>query len=222
MGRIDAVLKFDDLMYVDGQADTLTDLPEEEKIAMLIPLACSGRWVITLPTRTAYPGADPPQRRWPQQRAPGVSGRFHSQSYYRRSAVSAFPAAREGELSRMRASLVKGDTLAEVARELDLGEYLLLGPGERKSGGHRRGSILADALEAVIGAILLDSDVQQCRSAVLAWFASRLADLDAERRQGCQDPSAGVPAGRACPCRTTNCWTCRARTMSSSFRLPAG
>jgi len=89
-----------------------------------------------------------------------------------------FPQAREGDMSRMRASLVKGDTLAEVARELQLGDYLLLGPGERKSGGHRRGSILADAFEAVVGAILLDSTVEQCRKSVLGWFAQRLEQLN--------------------------------------------
>ena len=100
-----------------------------------------------------------------------------------------FPGSREGDMSRMRAALVKGDTLAEVARELQLGEYLQLGPGERKSGGHRRGSILADAFEAVVGAILLDSNVEQCRQCVLAWFAPRLqqltcgaADKDAKTR----------------------------------------
>jgi ribonuclease-3 len=85
-----------------------------------------------------------------------------------------FPRAREGDMSRMRASLVKGDTLAEVALELQLGDYLQLGPGERKSGGHRRGSILADAFEAIVGAILLDSTVEQCRARVLDWFAPRL------------------------------------------------
>lgn len=89
-----------------------------------------------------------------------------------------FPDAREGELSRMRASLVKGDTLAELAREIGLGEYLKLGPGERKSGGHRRGSILADAFEAVAGAIILDSDVETCRACLLRWFAPRLGDLN--------------------------------------------
>ena len=100
-----------------------------------------------------------------------------------------FPKSREGDMSRMRASLVKGDTLAEVARELQLGDYLQLGPGERKSGGYRRSSILADAFEALVGAILLDSDVEQCRSCVLGWFASRLqrltvgaADKDAKTR----------------------------------------
>ena len=76
-----------------------------------------------------------------------------------------FPDAREGEMSRMRASLVKGDTLADVARELELGQYLQLGAGERKSGGHRRSSILADAFEAVVGAILVDADVERCASA---------------------------------------------------------
>lgn len=85
-----------------------------------------------------------------------------------------FPDAREGDMSRMRASLVRGDTLAELARELKLGDYLALGPGERKSGGHRRRSILADALEAVAGAILLDAGVERCRECVLAWYGPRI------------------------------------------------
>jgi ribonuclease III len=88
-----------------------------------------------------------------------------------------FPASREGEMSRMRAFLVKGETLAEMAREMNLGDYMLLGTGERKSGGHRRESILADALEAIAGAMLLDSDVEQCRRTILAWFESRLKKL---------------------------------------------
>ncbi|MFC1578827.1 ribonuclease III [Pseudomonadota bacterium] len=85
-----------------------------------------------------------------------------------------FPRAREGELSRMRASLVKGETLAALGRELGLGEHLQLGPGERKSGGFRRSSILADALEAVAGAILLDGGTEACRACVLRWFETRL------------------------------------------------
>jgi ribonuclease-3 len=88
-----------------------------------------------------------------------------------------FPDAREGDMSRMRASLVKGDTLAELARELQLGEYLLLGPGERKSGGYRRASILADTLEALAGAILLDGGFRRCRECVLDWYEARLAQL---------------------------------------------
>lgn len=90
-----------------------------------------------------------------------------------------FPAAREGDMSRMRASLVKGETLAEVAREMDVGEHLLLGPGERKSGGYRRSSILADTLEALAGAILLDAGYERCRTCVLRWFDQRLQKLSA-------------------------------------------
>ncbi len=85
-----------------------------------------------------------------------------------------FPDAREGDMSRMRASLVKGDTLAKIARELELGDCLKLGSGERKSGGHRRSSILADAFEAVAGAVLLDSDFETCKQHLLQWFAERL------------------------------------------------
>jgi ribonuclease-3 len=91
-----------------------------------------------------------------------------------------FPKAREGEMSRMRAALVRGDTLAEVARELKLGDHLVLGAGERKSGGRRRGSILADAVEALAGAILLDSDVDTCRRCVLEWYRERLAAVSLE------------------------------------------
>ncbi len=89
-----------------------------------------------------------------------------------------FPKAREGDLSRMRATLVKGDTLAEIGRELGLGEFVRLGQGERKSGGHRRASILADVLEAIAGAILLDSDTDRCRECLLRWFHSRLEGLE--------------------------------------------
>lgn len=85
-----------------------------------------------------------------------------------------FPHAREGQLSRLRAGLVKGVTLAEIARELKLGSYLRLGQGEMKSGGFRRDSILADAFEAILGAIYLDSDINTCQQKILALFASRL------------------------------------------------
>ena len=91
-----------------------------------------------------------------------------------------FPQAREGEMSRMRASLVRGDTLAEVALDLKLGDHLLLGAGERKSGGRRRGSILADAVEAIAGAILLDSDVDTCRRCILECYRERLAAVNLE------------------------------------------
>lgn len=88
-----------------------------------------------------------------------------------------FDGATEGQLTRMRASLVRGQTLAELARELGIGDYLLLGSGEMKSGGHRRESILADALEAIIGAILLDGGEAGCRDVVERWFADRLESV---------------------------------------------
>jgi ribonuclease-3 len=91
-----------------------------------------------------------------------------------------FPKQPEGKLTRMRSSLVKGDTLAEVAREFELGELLLLGPGELKSGGFRRDSILADAVEAIIGAIYLEAGMVKCEALILEWFASRLKALDPE------------------------------------------
>jgi ribonuclease-3 len=91
-----------------------------------------------------------------------------------------FPKQPEGKLTRMRSSLVKGDTLAEVAREFELGELLLLGPGELKSGGFRRDSILADAVESIIGAIYLEAGMAKCEALILDWFACRLKALDPE------------------------------------------
>jgi len=83
----------------------------------------------------------------------------------------------EGDLSRLRASLVNRDTLAELGQELVLGELLLLGPGERKSGGFRRKSILADAIEALLGAVYLDGGYDAARGLVLRLFAGRLQNL---------------------------------------------
>jgi len=85
-----------------------------------------------------------------------------------------FPKHDEGDLTRMRSSLVKGVTLAEIGRDFNLGEHLILGPGELKSGGHRRESILEDAIEAIIGAVYLDSDICRCKQLILTWFAQRL------------------------------------------------
>ncbi|HEY5851257.1 MAG TPA: ribonuclease III [Lysobacter sp.] len=95
-----------------------------------------------------------------------------------------WPRADEGALTRARAELVRESALAPIARELELGARLTLGPGEMKSGGHRRDSILADALEAVIGAIYLDSDFQACRSAVLPWFETAIAALPPPHKVG--------------------------------------
>ncbi|GED22981.1 ribonuclease III [Halomonas sabkhae] len=97
-----------------------------------------------------------------------------------------FPKAREGQLSRLRARLVKGQTLAELAREMEFGECLRLGSGEMKSGGHRRDSILADAVEAVIGAIYLDAGMETARTRVLSWFAERLEMINLQDTQ--KDP----------------------------------
>lgn len=91
-----------------------------------------------------------------------------------------FPEAKEGELSRLRAHLVQGKTLAEIAKEMELGDYIRLGTGELKSGGHRRASILADAVEAIIGAIYQESGMDPTRDIVLAWYQSRLAQVTLE------------------------------------------
>lgn len=88
-----------------------------------------------------------------------------------------FPEASEGQLTRLRASLVKKETLAEIARQLKLGDYLILGGGELKSGGWRRASILADAMEALLGAIYLDSEIAECRRVLLALWEERLSQL---------------------------------------------
>ncbi|MFC0668825.1 ribonuclease III [Azotobacter chroococcum] len=88
-----------------------------------------------------------------------------------------FPQAREGQLSRLRARLVKGETLALLARGFELGDHLRLGSGELKSGGFRRESILADALEALIGAIYLDAGMETVRERVLDWLAGELESL---------------------------------------------
>ena len=88
-----------------------------------------------------------------------------------------FPEVREGQLSRLRSQMVKGETLAELAREFELGDCLVLGEGEMKSGGNNRDSILADSVEAIIGAMYLASGLDVCRERVLSWFASRLNKL---------------------------------------------
>lgn len=89
-----------------------------------------------------------------------------------------FPQVKEGKLSRLRASLVKGETLAEIARELKIGEVLILGPGELKSGGFRRESILADAVEAIIGSLYLDQGLEQVKALILRLFNERLDSID--------------------------------------------
>jgi len=99
-----------------------------------------------------------------------------------------FPKADEGELTRLRARLVSEPGLAEIARDLELGDRLHLGPGELKSGGFRRASILADAFEALVAAIYLDGGWQVCRDKVREVFDARIdvaaaaTDKDAKTR----------------------------------------
>ncbi len=103
-----------------------------------------------------------------------------------------FPSVDEGDMSRMRATLVRGNTLAELGREFELGDVLQLGPGELKSGGFRRDSILADAVEAIIGAIYLDSDLETVRGIILAgtksvWKLSSRVPTKKIQRHGCRN-----------------------------------
>jgi ribonuclease-3 len=89
-----------------------------------------------------------------------------------------FPQTDEGELSRARASLVNRDTLARLARKLGLGDAIRLGEGELRSGGADRGSILADALEAVFGAVFLDGGFDAAKRAIVATYGDELALAD--------------------------------------------
>ncbi len=88
-----------------------------------------------------------------------------------------FPTAKEGQLSRLRANMVREDTLAEIGIEFQLSEYIQLGVGEMKSGGAFRPSIVADAVEAVIGAIYLDSGLDVCYQCVKNWYEERINAL---------------------------------------------
>jgi len=88
-----------------------------------------------------------------------------------------FPKHSEGDLTRMRSSIVRGVTLAKLAQDFQLGDYLVLGPGEMKSGGHRRESILEDAIEAIIGAVYLDSDMECVKALILKWFELHLKNI---------------------------------------------
>lgn len=97
-----------------------------------------------------------------------------------------FPEASEGVLSRLRANLVNQSSLAEIARNNDLGPYLQLGSGELKSGGYRRDSILSDALEAIIGAIVIDQGVAAAQQWVLKIFAHKIDQLSLNNWQ--KDP----------------------------------
>ena len=98
----------------------------------------------------------------------------------------ALPDSPEGDLSRLRASIVRDTSLAELAGQLGLGEYLILGAGERKAGGHRRESILADALEALFGAVYLDSGFESAAAFIRRAFGDRLESFPDP--EGLRDP----------------------------------
>lgn len=89
----------------------------------------------------------------------------------------AFPNAPEGDLSRLRSSLVKDTALARLAVEIGLGDWLILGSGERKTGGHRRASILADAIEALFGAVYLDAGFEASRQLIEKAFGDKFYNL---------------------------------------------
>jgi ribonuclease-3 len=97
-----------------------------------------------------------------------------------------FPEASEGVLSRLRASLVNQTSLAELARKHHLGDYLLMGSGELKSGGFRRDSILSDALEAIMGALFKDQGIEFCQQWIEFLFAEKLSELSLDNWQ--KDP----------------------------------
>ncbi|WP_434778440.1 ribonuclease III [Neisseria sp. Ec49-e6-T10] len=101
----------------------------------------------------------------------------------------AFPSLSEGELSRLRSSLVNQDTLAQIAMGLKLGDVLLLGEGELKSGGFRRPSILADAVEAIFAAVSFDSDFLKAEQVVRHLFCERIKNIDI-RHQGKDDKTS--------------------------------
>lgn len=88
-----------------------------------------------------------------------------------------FPSATEGELSRWRATLVNRDTLADLAKQFELGKYLILGAGEIRSGGHERESILSCGMEAIIGAVYLDAGFLAVQACILSWYGPLLKSL---------------------------------------------
>lgn len=110
------------------------------------------------------------------------------------------PGASEGELSRMRANLVNKESLEAIAQKLELSESLLLGNGERISGGSQRASILADAVEALIGAIFQDGGMDACRKFILAQSESRLATVSSQpQRKDCKTELQELMQARALP-----------------------
>jgi ribonuclease-3 len=101
-----------------------------------------------------------------------ILGGVVAEELYRR-----YSQASEGKLSRLRSRLVRRESLTDIAQLLDVGQYLTLGPGERRSGGHHRDSILSDAVEALFGAVYLDGGFAVCKRCILALFEEKLSSL---------------------------------------------
>lgn len=97
-----------------------------------------------------------------------------------------FPNADEGQLSRLRAHLVKEKALSEIATELNFSQFLILGSGELKSGGFRRDSILSDTFEAIIGAVMLDSDFKTTQNYILKLYQAKISRLSLDMAE--KDP----------------------------------
>ena len=103
---------------------------------------------------------------------------------------NALPDASEGYLSRLRASLVNADTLAQISKEISLGDFIKLGPGELRSGGHRRNSILADALEAVIASVYLEKGIDAAEKFILKVYEARLEVSSLPTEHALKDPKS--------------------------------
>ena len=111
-------------------------------------------------------------------------------SFITKKIFKQYPHYTEGDLSRLRANLVIGDVLASLARQFGISEHMHLGIGEIKSGGLQRNSILANAMEAIIGAIYLDGGVNICRSCVLAWYSDNFITSNSRGLQ--KDPKTSL------------------------------
>ena len=99
-----------------------------------------------------------------------------------------FPMADEGQLSRLRADLVNGSQLAAVAKRLQLSDFIIVGPGERRTGGYQRTSTLSDCVEAIIAAIYLEAGIEVVRGCIHAWFTEELQKTAIENLQ--KDPKS--------------------------------
>lgn len=131
-----------------------------------------------------------------------------------------FPKANEGELSRMRAALVKEQTLAVVARQFELGEYMKLGAGELKSGGYRRESILSDCVEAIIAAVYLDAGIDRAMERVHCWYQQLLNDMQLGEAQ--KDPKTRLQEylqGRKLPLPTYEVIDIKGESHNQTFKV---